>query len=261
MAINQISTANTFEQWLIATQSLIAFANSITNSAPGTTFTANTSEYVITGNLTVGNTVTAPTVNTDVIIFDDGTRLSSNVQIVNSYLHANGAFDKANAANVLAQQAYDFANTIVSGGNVVVANTITGNNIVANVSITTNTFTGNSITVINTVTTDNVSANLVTALDINTTSDITLKYNIQQITNSLDVLDKITGVSFNWKTDGLKSYGVTAQEVEKILPDIVRQRENGVKGVNYLNLVAFLIEAIKDLKKDVIEIKNHINNK
>ena len=111
MAINQISTANTFEQWLIATQSLITFANSITDASGGT-FTSNTAEYIITGNLTVGNTVTAPTVNTDVIIFDDGTRLSSNVQIVNSYLHANGAFDKANAANVLAQQAYNYANTL-----------------------------------------------------------------------------------------------------------------------------------------------------
>lgn len=266
MAINQISTANTFEQWLIATQALIAFANSITNSAPGTTFTANTSEYIITGNLTVGNTVTAPTVNTDVIIFDDGTRLSSNVQIVNSYLHANGgfnhangAFNKANAANVLAQQAYNFANTIVSGGNVVVANTITGNNIVANVSITTNTFTGNNITVINTVTTDNVSANLVTAVDINTTSDAALKDNMIRISNSLDILEQITGLSFNWKSDGVKSYGVSAQEIEKILPEIVRTRDDGLKGVNYLNLIAFLIEAIKDLKKDVSKIKDHIN--
>ena len=258
MAINQISTANTFEQWLIATQSLIAFANSITDSSGGT-FTSNTSEYIITGNLTVGNTVTAPTVNTDVIIFDDGTRLSSNVQIVNSYLHANGAFDKANAANVLAQQVYDFANTIVSGGNVVVANTITGNNIVANVSITTNTFTGNNITVINTVTTDNVSANLVTAVDINTTSDESLKNNMIRITNSLDILEKITGLSFNWKSDGVKSYGVSAQEIEKILPEIVRTRDDGLKGVNYLNLIAFLIEAIKDLKKDVSKIKDHIN--
>jgi len=266
MAINQISTANTFEQWLIATQSLIAFANSITNSAPGTTFTSNTSEYVITGNLTVGNTVTCVTMNTDVIIFDDGTRLSSNVPIVNAYAHANGsfthangAFNKANSANVLAQAAYNYANTIVTSGNVTVANTITANVIVANVSITTNTFSGNNITVINTVTTNNVTANLVTAVDINTTSDMALKDNVLKITNSLDILEKITGLAFNWKSDGVRSYGVSAQEVEKILPEIVRIRDDGYKGVNYLNLIAFLIEAIKDLKKDVSKIKNHIN--
>jgi len=110
MAINQLSTANTFEQWLVATQSLIAFANSITDS--GGVFTSNTVEYVITGNLTVGNTVTCVTMNTDVIIFDDGTRLASNVQIVNAYAHSNGAFNKANSANVLAQQSFDEANAI-----------------------------------------------------------------------------------------------------------------------------------------------------
>ena len=273
MAINQISTANTFEQWLIATQSLIAFANSITNSAPGQTFTANTSEYVITGNLTVGNTVTAVTVNTDVIIFDDGTRLSSNVQIVNGYAHANGAFNHANGAFnhanggfSHANAAFNVANTINANlvnsltTNTVTANTITSNgSISAVVSISTNTFTANVITINNTITTDNLSANLVTAVDINTTSDIALKDNITKISNSLEVLEKITGFSFNWKSDGIKSYGVSAQEIEVILPEIVRTRNDGFKGVNYLNLIAFLIEAVKDLRKDVLQLQKDIN--
>ena len=286
MAINQISTANTFEQWLIATQSLIAFANSITDSSGGT-FTSNTSEYIITGNLTVGNTVTAPTVNTDVIIFDDGTRLSSNVQIVNAYAHSNAAFNKANSANVLAQQAYDYANTIavsgeIAGDNVqvlyaVIGNTINANismstanitvtsnvttsNIVAsnNVTVTKNVAAGNVI-VTNDITTTNITATLVSATDFNTTSDVALKTNMQQITNSLDVIEQLTGFVFNWKSDGKTSYGVSAQQVEQILPDLVRMRDDGFKGVNYLNLIAFLIEAIKDLKKDVSKIKNHIN--
>ena len=161
MAINQISTANTFEQWLIATQSLIAFANSITET--GGSFTANTAEYVFTGNISVGNTVTCVTMNTDVIIFDDGTRLSSNVPIVNAYAHANGsfthangAFNKANAANVLAQQAYDYANTIALGGeiagdNVQVLYAVIGNTINANVSMSTA-----NITVTSNVTTSNI---------------------------------------------------------------------------------------------------------
>jgi hypothetical protein len=290
MAINQISSANTFEQWLIATQSLIAFANSLTDT--GGTFTSNTSEYVITGNLTVGNTVTAPTVNTDVIIFDDGTRLSSNVGIVNGYNHANGAFNKANAANILAQQAYDYANTIalsgeISGDNVVVLYTVTGNNIVANISVSsanvtatnnvtagnvnvsnavsglnvtaTNNVNAGNVSVTNAITTTNLSATLITASDVNTTSDMALKDNVEQIENPLEIINKITGLSFNWKSDGIKSYGVSAQEVEQILPEIVRTRSDGYKGVNYLNLIAFLIEAVKELQKEVAKIKN--NNK
>jgi hypothetical protein len=311
MAINQISSANTFEQWLIATQSLIAFANSITDT--GGTFTSNTSEYVITGNLTVGNTVTAITVNTDIIVFNDGTTLTSNVGIVNGYNHANGAFNKANAANILAQQAYDYANTIalsgeISGDNVVALYTVTGNNIVANISVTsaniiatnnvtagnvnaTNIITAANVTITNNVnstniiatnnvssgnisatneitttnltttnlTTTNLTATLVTASDVNTTSDLALKDNVEQIINPLDVINKITGFSFNWKSDGIKSYGVSAQEVEEILPEIVRTRSDGYKGVNYLNLIAFLIEAVKDLQKEIEKLKN--NNK
>jgi hypothetical protein len=265
MAINQISSANTFEQWLIATQQLISFANSITDS--GGTFTSNTSEYVITGNLSVGGAVTAPTVNTDVIIFDDGTRLSSNVQIVNGYAHANGAFNhangafnKANGAYSHANAAYDTANTINANlANSLTTNTVVANTITANVTISTNTFTANVITIVNTITTDNLTANLITAVDINTTSDIALKDNIEKISNSLEVLEKITGFSFNWKSDGVKSYGVSAQQIESILPELVRTRQDGFKGVNYLNLIAFLIEAVKELKKDIMEIKKDIN--
>ncbi len=280
MAINQLSTANTFEQWLIATQSLIAFANSITDASGGT-FTSNTAEYVITGNLTVGNTVTCVTMNTDVIIFNDGTRLDSNVQIVNAYAHSNAAFNKANAANVLAQQAYDYANTIsltgeivgdnvqvlyavvgntvnanisMSTANITVTNNVTTSNIVASNDITVvkNVSTGN-ISVTNLLTTTNLTATLITATDVNTTSDVALKNNIEQIENPLDVLEKITGYSFNWKSDGSKSYGFTAQDIEKILPEIVKTRDDGFKGINYLNLIAFLVEAIKELRKEIKE--------
>jgi hypothetical protein len=314
MAINQLSSANTFEQWLIATQALIAFANSITDSSGGT-FTSNTSLYIITGNLNVGSTVTAPTVNTDVIIFDDGTRLSSNVPIVNAYNHANGAFNKANSANIIAQAAFDAANTIalngeLTGNNATISKTVTANAVVANVSITTNTltsniatvnvftanvvtintyvgntltsniatvnvftsnsitvnnnittntFTGNTILLNNTLTTDNVTANLITAVDVNTTSDMSLKDNVLPIENPLEVIEKLTGLQFNWKSDGVKSYGLSAQEVEKVLPDIVKMRNDGFKGINYLNLIAFLVEGIKELKKEIAEIKNGIN--
>ncbi len=222
MAINQISTANTFEQWLIATQSLIAFANSISDSSGGT-FTSNTSEYIITGDLTVGDTVTAVNVDTDAITF------------------------------------------IVATGNNITSNNITSNNITVNDTITTNNIIiSNSITIGSTVTVsniiaNNVTANLVTAVNINTPSDVALKDNIIRITNSLDILEKITGLTFNWKSDGVKSYGVSAQEIEKVLPEIVNTRNDGFKGVNYLNLIAFLIEAVKDLKKDINEIKNQIN--
>ena len=55
-----------------------------------------------------------------------------------------------------------------------------------------------------------------------------------------------------------KDYGVIAQEIEKILPELVTTKENGYKAVKYDKLVSLLIEGIKDLSKEVQELKNKI---
>jgi hypothetical protein len=49
--------------------------------------------------------------------------------------------------------------------------------------------------------------------------------------------------------------GLIAQEVEEVLPDIVATRPNGFKAIKYERVVALLIEAIKDLQKQVDELK------
>lgn len=77
------------------------------------------------------------------------------------------------------------------------------------------------------------------------TSDLNLKKNIKTL--SSDTLNKILqlrGVSFNWKKDNEAGVGLIAQEVEKVFPELV-SNSNGVKGVQYGNLVAPLIEAVK----------------
>jgi hypothetical protein len=55
-------------------------------------------------------------------------------------------------------------------------------------------------------------------------------------------------VKFNWKRSGLDSYGVIAQDIEKVLPELVSDVD-GIKNVNYDGIIAFLIEAIKELNK------------
>ena len=94
----------------------------------------------------------------------------------------------------------------------------------------------------------------VTAQDINSTSDINLKTNIETVENPIEILTQLRGVSFDWKENGKKSYGVIAQELEQILPDLVTTGD--VKSVNYNGLIAVLIEAIKDLKKEIEDLKN-----
>ena len=92
-----------------------------------------------------------------------------------------------------------------------------------------------------------VSGN-VTAIDFNSTSDQTLKINIEKLNNSIEILRQINPVSFNWKDNGEKSYGVIAQELEKILPELVRDN-NGTKTVSYIPLIALLIDAVLELNQ------------
>jgi hypothetical protein len=81
-------------------------------------------------------------------------------------------------------------------------------------------------------------------------SDARLKDNIQT-SSGLAVVDKLRGVTFDWKATGKPSAGVIAQEVEKVLPNAVANDEKGIKSVNYDQLIAPLIEAVKELHRQV----------
>ena len=100
----------------------------------------------------------------------------------------------------------------------------------------------------------NPSTGLLTSTDYNSSSDITLKEDIVDIKSALDTIKQLQGKSFTWKDGGAKGYGLIAQDVEKIIPDIVTT-SNGLKGINYINIIAFLIEAVKDLSSQVDQLK------
>ena len=76
-------------------------------------------------------------------------------------------------------------------------------------------------------------------------SDERLKENIETIPNALETVKKLRGVSFAKKDSGIKGIGVIAQEIEKVLPEVVVDAE--YKSVSYGNIVGLLIEAIKEL--------------
>ena len=99
-----------------------------------------------------------------------------------------------------------------------------------------------------------VSSGIVTAVDFNSTSDKKLKYNVETVENALDTVNSLRGVSFNWKENDRKSYGVIAQELEEFLPDLVSDGE--IKTVNYNGIIGVLIEAVKELKKEIEYLKN-----
>ena len=91
--------------------------------------------------------------------------------------------------------------------------------------------------------------------DVNSTSDINLKKDIEVVDSSTEMLNQLRGVKFTWKENDEKSVGVIAQEVEAILPELVKGEE-GDKSVNYSGLVGVLIEAVKELSARVEELEN-----
>ena len=100
----------------------------------------------------------------------------------------------------------------------------------------------------------NPSTGTLTVIDLNSTSDINLKENIKTVENALETVNSLRGVSFDWKENGKSSYGVIAQELEEVLPELVKQGE--VKSVNYNGIIGVLIEAVKELKNEIEELKN-----
>ena len=99
----------------------------------------------------------------------------------------------------------------------------------------------------------------VNAPNFNTTSDVSLKTNISTFENSLDVVSSLRGVSFDWIDNGKSEIGVIAQEVEKVLPELVSTNKEGIKSVKYGNLVAVLIEAVKDQQSQINELKSKLS--
>ena len=95
------------------------------------------------------------------------------------------------------------------------------------------------------------------------TSDERLKENIQPITNALSKVESISGNEYNWKegfdeihTKKGNDIGVIAQEIQKILPQAVIERDNGYLGVNYEKIIPLLIQSIKELSAKVKELEN-----
>jgi hypothetical protein len=91
-------------------------------------------------------------------------------------------------------------------------------------------------------------------------SDERLKDNKKNIENALEKVESLNGIEFDWndKQDIYTGHdiGVIAQEVEKIAPEIVANREDGYKAVKYEKLVPLLIEAIKELSEKVKILEN-----
>jgi hypothetical protein len=206
-----------------------SFVGSISGTATSTTNIPN-----LSGDITSVNTVTTlATVNANVGTFGNGTAIPSIT------VNAKGLITGVTT-------------TAVSSGTAITDDTSTN----ASRFLTFTSATSGSISAANvssTKLTFNPSTGLLTVVDINSTSDLNLKENVQTVENALETINALRGVSFDWKETGRSSYGVIAQELQEILPNLVNDGE--VKSVNYNGIIGVLIEAVKELKKEVEDLK------
>lgn len=104
------------------------------------------------------------------------------------------------------------------------------------------------------------SGNVIASCGTLTCSDLRYKEDVRPIENALDKITNLQGVSFRWKDkeDDEQQLGVIGQEVEKVFPEVVSTDNQGYKSVGYSNLVAPLIEAVKELKRENDKLKSRI---
>jgi hypothetical protein len=98
-------------------------------------------------------------------------------------------------------------------------------------------------------------------------SDERLKENKVLLTEALDKVNQLNGYEFDWipmfgihENEG-HDIGVIAQEVKKVIPEIVTTRDSGYMAVKYEKMVPLLIEAIKELTNKVKDLEDQLNNK
>ena len=233
-----------------------------------------------TGNITVGGTVDGRDVAADgtkldgieagatadqVITGGSGIGVSGSGDVTISHADTSAQASVSNTGNTLIQSVTldDFGHvTGLTSATVVIPNpqdaTITlsaGNGISGGGDFTTDQSVNETISFALassfTVSGDITAANFIVS------SDQSLKENVVPIESGLDKVKALQGVEFDWIADGRHQIGFIAQEVEKVIPDVVSTGEDGIKGVQYANLVAVLVEAVKELSDRIDELEGN----
>ena len=109
-----------------------------------------------------------------------------------------------------------------------------------------------------------MSGNLTATGNVTAYSDRRIKENITPITGALSKVQRLTGNTYtrNDQEDTATKYaGLIAQEVEDVLPEAVREVDDGIKALDYNATIALLVESIKELKTEVDDLKSQLENK
>ena len=234
--VANVALSDTFNTWRVRTNQINTQAAGLSsnNTFTGTLNTFNNAVTVsgtLTGSLT-GNASTATALQTARTI--GGVSFNGTASINLPGVNTAGNQNTSGTASVATTVTLVSANTTDAVHYPVFVDAATGNE-----NLRTDTgFTYNP------------SSGILSSTDFNSTSDITLKENLSPVQNALALINNLNGYTFDWKDRDRSSIGVTAQDVEKYLPQLVTEI-NDHKTVNYNGLIGVLIEAVKELNKKI----------
>jgi hypothetical protein len=160
----------------------------------------------------------------------------------------------------LIASAGNFANVYGSASNsgtVTIRGTTSATKAAASVLMTDNVASSSTTTGTLVVTGGVGISGQMTATSIVETSSIAFKENINPIDNALELVMQLAGVTYDRKDSKEHEAGLIAEQVYKIIPDLVSLDANGKPhGIKYTKLGAYLLESIKTLKNEINELKN-----
>ena len=104
-----------------------------------------------------------------------------------------------------------------------------------------------------------VVGNITVSGDFISTSDVSIKENVKPILNPIEKVKELSGYTFNRIGHDKRSVGLMAQDVEKVLPEAVSENGEGVKSLAYGNLVALLVETVKEQQKQIDELREKLD--
>jgi len=265
----------------------ITVTNNVTSGASLTTGNSTAANYQSTGNVNSGNlrVTTNSSLGTVVSGTWNGTSISTTytdakivavsntapvsvttssgtatVSLLSSGVSAT-TYGGSTAIPVLTVDTYgrvtSASNVSVTSGTTITDDTTTN----ATRYITLTSSSSGSISTANVSTSKlffNPSTGLLTSTDYNSSSDKRLKRNIKTVENAVETITALRGVTFDWKEGSTKGIGLIAQEVEKIIPEVVNTDEDGYKGIKYTNIIGILVEAIKEQQEQINNLKKQI---
>jgi hypothetical protein len=257
----------------VVTGSLNVYDSITVAQGGGTVFTAGTAgshvynTLQVDGAATCGATlaVTGPITGSASLNIVGTSNLNGNTTVGTGSFNAWMTVGNAPIGGTPAASSGDLNVTgTVRGTTISASQTITGTNASFPGTVNSGPIIGSStlnIAGVSTLATVNsgtiVSSGTITGTDVIASSDVRTKNNIVTIDSALDKVMRMRGVFFERNVEpGEKRVGVIAQEVEKILPEVVYTDENGLKSVSYGSIIGLLIEAIKEQQEVIKKVQS-----